>query len=280
MRIDPKAMPPVDALALKPAWIHDLLVLWRRNQLLALLLEQAGDYTAQEVRSPAVRRICLEAIADLFVDRLGNGKQARTLTQNAWATYSRNFSAAVMAPAYLVHLVARRPLAYAVAAHVADQWTLGSTLDLAELRRALAQLPDAHHPAELEALLRTLHHFGVLAWARPGAPAVMLARLPVEPGVFPLLVWSWWLCTGASEVGLDDFRRSPLFAFVESQDFAAGWAQHPGKLWTVEEAGGSLCARLHPTDRTGFVRVLLNLLSTGGRQGRPLPKESDAPTAG
>jgi hypothetical protein len=267
---------PAATYALKPAWVHDLLILWRRNQHLALLLERATDYTAHEIQSVSVRRACLEAIAALFVERRGAGAQARTLSQNVWATYSRNLPAAVLAPAYLVHLVAQRPLAYAVAEQLGDRFTPGSTLDAGELLRRLAGTPDGGRPAELDGLLHTLYYFGVLG-PRRGRRYDVEAKLPVASPVFPLLVWRWWERARAPCVELETFRRSPLFAFVETAGFASGWETHPGKLWTLAQAEGGLCACFHPHDRASFVRGLLNLLSTEGRRGRNLPRESEPP---
>src|SRR5690606_4112020 len=113
-----QSTPPAGLFPLKPIWIYDLLTLWRRNQPLALLLEQATDYVAQELRSQAVRRVCLAAIATLFVETRRRGKQPYTLSQNVWATYSRNLPLGGLVSAYLVHLVAQWPLAYALAAQL------------------------------------------------------------------------------------------------------------------------------------------------------------------
>ncbi|RIK35244.1 MAG: hypothetical protein DCC57_23535 [Chloroflexi bacterium] len=278
-------------LPLKPVWIHDLLILWRRNQALALLLERAGDYAAQEIRSASVRRAVLAQAAVHFVETRGQGKAARTLPQNVWASYSRNFPAAALAPAYLVHLTAQWPLALDLTVAWADRLTPGQGLDQVFDEALLAELlgaePDGNAApargrlAELDAWLRTLHYFGVLA-ARRSAGVEALAgryvfagRLAVPPPVFPLLVWTWWQQQGMPTVDLADFARSPLLGWMAAEDFAAGWAAAAGKLWTLDASGCT--ARLHPGDRAGFVRALLNLLSTDGRRGRNLPRRGELP---
>ncbi|MCC6167238.1 MAG: hypothetical protein IT329_08435 [Caldilineaceae bacterium] len=278
-------------LPLKPVWIHDLLILWRRNQSVALLLERAGDYAAQEIRSASVRRAVLAQIAAHFVETRRHGKAARTLPQNVWAGYSRNFPAAALAPAYLVHLAAQWPLALDLTAALAGRLTPGQGLDQVFDEALLAQLlgtgpggsaePDGGRPAELDAWLRTLHYFGLLA-ARRSAGVEALAgryvfagRMAVPPPIFPLLVWTWWQRQGTPIVDLADFARSPLLGWMAAEDFAAGWTAAAGKLWTLDASGCS--ARLHPGDRAEFVRALLNLLSTDGRRGRNLPRRGEPP---
>ncbi|HXF61366.1 MAG TPA: hypothetical protein VNK95_07105 [Caldilineaceae bacterium] len=275
MTIQPQAIPPAAALALKPVWIHDLLVLWRRNQPLALLLERASGYVAQEVRSEPVRRAYIEAIAALFVERRGIGPQARTLAQNVWASYSRNFTVWEMAPAYLAHLAARRPRLYELAVRLGQDSAPGSLVDGEALLHQGAQPPADERQAELEAALRLLQHFGVLAPARPGRRYRLVKRLAVVPEVFPLLVWCWWEGSPAPCVELETFRRSPLFAFLETADFMAGWMARRGKVWRVEQEGEQLLAHIYPADRASFVRALLNLLSAGGQRGRQWPRKSD-----
>lgn len=272
-------------LPLKPVWIHDLLILWRRDQSHLLLLERAADYAAQEIRSESVRRAVLAQIAAHFVETRGRGKAARTAQQNVWASYSRNFPAAALAPAYWVHLAAQWPLAADLAAALADKLTPGQELDDALDDGLLAEIigaePDGGRLAELDACLRTLHYFGMLAARRSigrhvfAGRYVFVGHIPVAPPIFPLLVWVWWQQQGASTVDLADFARVPLVGFVAARDFAAGWAASAGKLWTLDPAGQQAC--IHPGDRAAFVRALLNLLSTDGRRGRNQPRKSEPP---
>lgn len=259
--------------AIKPVWIHDLLILWRRNQSRDLLLERAGDYVAQEIRSAAVRRAVLAQIAAHFVETTGSGRAARTTQQNVWATYSRNFPPAAMASAYLVQLVAGWPLAYVLAASLRDHLTPGEAPDVGLLTQESGLEPDSVYLADLDACLRTLHYFGVLAVRRNVGRYLFAGRVPVPPSIFPLLVWSWWQQQGVATIDLAEFTRSPLFTFVDSADFPAGWAAAADRLWTLDAAGQR--ARLHPHDRADFVRALLNLLSTDGRRGRNLPRDGD-----
>jgi hypothetical protein len=275
----------ISRLPLKPVWIHDLLILWRRDQSYPLLLERAADYAAQELRSVGVRRAVLAQIAARFIETRGSGKAARTTTQNVWASYSRNFPAAALAAAYWVHLTAHWPLAAQLAAALAGKLTPGQVLDeaLDEAQWAgiIGAEPDGGRLAELDACLRTLHYFGVLAARRSIGQHIFAGRyvfvgpIPVAPPIFPLLVWSWWQQQGVSTVDLADFARSPLVGFVAARDFGAGWAASAGKLWTLDPTGCQ--ARIHPGDRVAFMRALLNLLSTDGRRGRNQPRDSEPP---
>lgn len=261
-------------LPLKPGWIHDLLILWRRNQSLALLLERTCDYTAQEIRSASVRRAVLTQAAAYFVETRGSGKALRTTQQNVWATYSRNFTAESLAPALLVHLLAQWPLALELAASLNGRLAPGEALDDALIAAVTGAEPDGGRPVELDACLRTLHYFGVLSVSRNRGRYRFAGRLPVAPTVFPLLVWSWWQREAAATIDLAAFALSPLFAFVNTDDFAASWAVAAGKVWTLDAAGAR--ARLLPVERAAFVRALLNLLSTDGRRGRNQPRDNES----
>jgi hypothetical protein len=260
----------------KPAWIYDVLLLWRRRQLLALLLEQASDYTEGDIPDARVRRAILSTIATHFVDTRSVGKQAVTLTQNVWATYSRNFPVEVLAPAFLAHWVAEQPLAYALATQWVGRCVPGATLDPQEYRPLLEQCPDGGRPAALDALLRTLQHFGVLAPRRRAGQYVVAEPLPIAGPLFPLLVWDWWLLERSETVDLGAFARAPLFAFIDSADFAAGWEAHEGRLWTLGHGAEGMTAQLRPADRAAWRRALLNLLSKQGRR-RNLPRASEPP---
>ncbi len=270
-----KGAQPLYRLAVKPVWIHDLLILWRRNQARTLLLEHAADYVAQEIRSAAVRQAVLAQIAADFVETRGRGRFARTLPQNVWATYSRNFPSAALAPAYWVHLAAGWPLAYVMAAAWGTALTPGDVLDDALLTAVIGTEPDPASLADLDACLRTLYYFGVLALRRNSGRYVYAKRIAVPPPIFPLLVWTWWQQQGVSTVSRTDFAQSPLFAFVDSADFAAGWAAAEGKVWTTDATGQTV--QLLPRDRAAFERTLLNLLSTEGRKGRDQPRDGEPP---
>lgn len=260
-------------LALKPAWIHDLLILWRRNQSQTLLLERAGDYTAQEIRSASVRRAVLTQAAAYFVETRGSGKALRTTQQNVWATYSRNFTSETLAPALLVHLLVQWPLALELAASLNGRLAPGKALDDALIAAVTDMQPDGGRSAELDSCLRTLYYFGVLSVSRNRGRYRFAGHLPVAPAVFPLLVWSWWQREAAATIDLAVFAQSPLFAFVNIDDFAAGWAAAAGKVWTLDATAAR--ARLLPVERAAFVRALLNLLSTGGRRGRNQPRDTE-----
>src|SRR6187399_104279 len=85
---------------LKPRWIHDLLLLWRRKEPYELFLDHVAEDTVREVRDKAVRRRCVAWLAHHFAPSRGTA----TLSQNVWASYSNHFPSTDLAPAYLAHL--------------------------------------------------------------------------------------------------------------------------------------------------------------------------------
>src|SRR5690606_12832540 len=144
--------------------------------------------------------------------------------------------------------------------------TPGDVLDDALLTAVVGTEPDPASLADLDACLRTLYYFGVLSLRRNSGRYVVAKRIAVPPPIFPLLVWTGWQQQGASTVSRTDFARSPLFAFVEPADFAAGWAAAEGKVWTTDAAGQTV--QLHPRDLAACARTLPDLLASGDRKGR------------
>ena len=250
---------------LKPRWIHDMLLLWRRKEPYEMYLDQVVDYTVREVRDKALRRRCVLWIANHFAP----SRTAATLNQNVWASYSHHFRTNDLAVAYLAHLTCCEPLARQTTAAVHGQISPGKPLG-----RGLMADVNAVSGA-LESLLRTLQQWEVLAADPRQGGYLVEKQLDVAPQVFPLLVWVWWLDTRQASVTAEEFAQSPLWSWVKTSDFAAGWQRYAGRLWTQENDGGAVTFFMHPTDTAGFSRSLLNLLSTDGRSGRQLPRHGE-----
>ncbi len=250
---------------LKPRWVHDLLLLWRRKQPYDPYIDQVTDYSVREVRDEALRRQCVAWLANQFVPN----RAAFTLNQNVWASYSHHFRANELAPAYLAYLILREPLARQVTAALHQQIAPGTTVT-----RALLGHVDAA-PGALDSLLRTLQQWEVLATDPRKGGYMVERRLCVPVQSFPLLVWSWWLDARQASISLAEFTQLPLWTWIETGDFAAGWQHYTGRLWTLETEGGEPTLFLHPTDTAGFTRSLLNLLSTDGQRGRQLPRQGE-----
>ena len=250
---------------LKPIWIHDLLLLWRRKEPYEPYLEQVSDYSVREVRDKAARRQCVRWIASHFAP----SRAAATLTQNVWASYSHHFRATDLAPAYLAHLIVSEPLARAFCHALHKQLAPGGTVARTLLNNVQAA------PGALESLLRTLQQWDVLV-ADPRKGGYMLDRhLTVAPQIFPLLVWVWWLEARQPHIAVDEFAALPLWACTECATFAEGWQGYVGRLWTLETDGGQPTIFLHAADPAAFTRSLLNLLSADGRRGRQLPRHDE-----
>ena len=251
---------------LKPRWVHDLLLLWRRKQPYELYLDQVADYSVREVGDKALRRRCVAWIANHFAPN----HAALTAPQNVWASYSHHFRAKEIAAAYLAYLIINEPLARQATAELHGQVTPG----LAVGRTRLVNVPAVS--GALDAWLRTLQEWGVLVADPRQGGYLVDKRLAVSGPTFPLLVWAWWLDTRAASIPLAEFAELPLWSWLETDAFAAGWQAYVGRLWTLEADGGVSTIFLHPTDDASFMRALLNLLSTDGRRGRQLPRHDEA----
>lgn len=251
--------------ALKPRWVHDLLLLWRRKQPYELYLDQVADYSVREVRDKALRRRCVAWIAHHFAP----SRAAATLTQNVWASYSHHFRVNDLAPAYLADLIRCEPLARQATAAAHGQITPGKTLG----RTLFGQINAM--PGAVESLLRTLQQWEVLAVDPRQGGYLVEKQLCVSLQIFPLLVWVWWLDSRQVSVTAAEFAQSPLWSWHKTDDFAAGWERYTGQLWTLAAEGGAPKYHLRPTDTASFARSLLNLLSTDGRRGRQLPRHGE-----
>jgi hypothetical protein len=250
---------------LKPRWIHELLLLWRRKQPYEPYLEQVCDYSVRELRDKAMRRRCVAWIANRFAP----SRAAATMTQNVWASYSHHFRVADLAPVYLASLVMSEPLARRVICSLHGQLTPGHALG----RSVLAGIKAA--PGATESLLRTLQQWEVLEQDPRNGGYLAGRRMVVSLQTFPLLVWVWWLHTRQPSVSLTEFCDLPMWTWIDTDCFAVGWEGYVGRLWTLETNGGDPTLFFHPTDPAGFTRSLLNLLSTDGRSGRQLPRHEE-----
>lgn len=250
---------------LKPRWIHDLLLLWRRKQPYEVYLDQVVDYSVREMRDQALRRRCIMWFANHFAP----SRAAATLNQNVWASYSHHFRANDLASAYLAYLILCEPLARQATAHLHGQITLGMSINRTQFSSLNAV------PGALESFLRTLQQWEVLVPDPRQGGYLIDKRLCVPVQTFPLVVWAWWLDTRQASIPLAEFAQLPLWTWLEADDFSAGWQRYLGRLWTLDNEKGEPTLFLHPTDSAAFTRSLLNLLSTDGRRGRQLPRHDD-----
>jgi hypothetical protein len=249
----------------KPRWIHDSLLLWRRKEPYELYLDQVTEYSVREMRDKMARRRCIVWFANHF----SPSRAATTLTQNVWASYSHHYLPNQLAPAYLAHLISCEPLAQQVTATIQGQNTSGMAIG----RSHFTQIQAAS--GALESFLRTLVQWEVLAADPRRGGYIAERRLNVEAQTFPLLVWTWWLGARKPSLSLEEFAQLPMWSWFDLACFEAGWQSYAGRLWTLEKDGGEAAFFLHPTDTAGFTRSLLNLLSTDGRRGRQLPRHGD-----
>ena len=259
--------PPLDAgwtYAVKPIWIHDLLDLWERDKLAALLLELATDRVAADIANPSTRRRTLSQIARYFVPFTGAGRTRRTASPNVWAAYSQIFPANLLAPAYLLHITGQNNLAEAVTGLLHEAYQMGDSVELSAVRRYLCDGFGNRRTVRdsASALLRTLEHFGVLTRAGRLGDYHYAARLPVAQEAFPLLVWAWRQARPVEFIDLGAFAADPLLTFVDCATCAEHWSRYTESLWILEVRDERQVAVLRHTDNAAFIRTLLNLLSS------------------
>jgi hypothetical protein len=251
----------------KPRWVHDMLLLWRRKHPYELYLDQVADFSVREVRDKTQRRRCVAWLANHFAP----SRAAATMTQNVWASYSHHYRYDALAASYLAYLIIAEPLAREVATTLHGDCAPGKSIG----RSTLAHVRAA--PGALDALLRTLQQWEVLVPDPRQGGYIVDRQLNVPVQVFPLLVWSWWLDARQPSIAIGEFCELPLWTWFATNCFNECWQTYAGRLWTVENDGGLPTLFLHPTDSAGFIRSLLNLLSTDGRRGRQLPRHGENP---
>lgn len=250
--------------AAKPAWVYDLLDLWERDKLLALLLELATDRIAADIANPAARRRTLSQIARYFVPCTGTGRLRRTASPNVWAAYSQLYAAELLAPAYLLHIAAQNRMAQTVTGLLHETYALGDLVELGAVRSRLFERFGARRTVRESAgaLLRTLEQFGVLARSGRLGDYRYAGRLPISQETFPLLVWAWRQANPVDAIDLKTFGADPLLTFIDPDSRAAHWKSYANSLWKLEVRDGRRTAVLRHPDNAAFIRALFNLLSS------------------
>lgn len=250
--------------AVKPAWVHDLLDLWERDKLLALLLELAADRVAADIANPATRRRTLSQIARYFVPCAGTGRLRRTASPNVWVAYSQLFAAELLAPAYLLHIAAQNRMAQTVMALLHETYSQGDLVELGAVRNHLFGRFGARRTVRESAgaLLRTLEQFGVLVRAGRLGDYRYAGRLPVSQDTFPLLVWAWRQANPVNVIDLKAFDADPLLTFIDPDSRVAHWPSYANSLWKLEVRDERRVAVLRHPDNAAFIRALFNLLSS------------------
>lgn len=260
--------------ALRPAWIFETLRLWKPYTSVPILLEQAMDFTAQELAAPRTRERALGQVLRFYVEHTGRGALRRTLAQNVWAAYVRGYRSHVLSPAFLTHLAAAVDVAQAAGGFFQTLEGPGAPLSVGEMRTYLAHhAPSRTFPdAAVSVWVRTLTHFQVLT---PGARLgeySLRRTLPVAGNIFPLLVYSWVGTRNCGWVEPAHFARDPMLAYVDTTGFDHYWQLYAGHLWFCEVHGSGEQARpgwrLRYTDPGALARALINLLGTHRRPRR------------
>ena len=236
---------------LHPEWIAAVHRLWQPQQPLDELVRAALAQTMPELGGEKARRNTLTIILRLYVAAEGGGHSRRTAAREAWVACSRRHPAELLRPAYLAQLVAQTPLAQEAASFVArraaSQAAPGAVLRSSDLRHHLIGRYGERSVVlnSASAFLRTLQNFGVLAAGERPGEYRWLGRLPVAPQIFPLLVWVAWQAAPAPQIDLHAFEQElPGHAFLETEDFEAGWQAHQSRLWGLSERFGERVATL------------------------------------
>ncbi len=246
----------------KPEWIHDVHRLWRPEQPIGELVENALTQTMQELGGEKTRRNSLTVILRYFVSTEGGGRSRRTAAQDVWVAYSRTYPAGTLAPAYLAHLIAQNEVAQEACRFITRRHAPGDPLTSGELRRhVVARYGERKVVTNaVSAFLRTLQYFGALSPVeRPGDYQIG-ARLRVQREAFPLVVWAWWQKHLSPQIDLDAFAQDPAMAFLEPDSFADHWRSYQPALWVLEERLEGRRATLKYGEVDAFRKALMDAL--------------------
>lgn len=246
----------------KPQWIHDVLALWQPQQPIGELVRIALAETMQELGGEKTRRNTLTVILRYFVATEGGGQSRRTGSQELWADYAHVCPAAMLAPAYLAHIIAQNEVAQEATRFLVHRYSLGEKLASGQLRQYIAARFGQRKVTlnAASAFLRTLHYFGVLSSADKPSEYQFTSRLPVPQPTFPLVVWVWWQRHLSPQINLDEFEANPMFAFLQSDQLRSRWQAHQPALWVLEERVEGRRAVLKHPEADEFEQALIETL--------------------
>lgn len=245
-----------------PEWIHDVHALWKPEQPITELVQRALGYTMQELGGTRTRQHSLTIILRYFVGTEGGGKFRVTLPTDIWVAYSRAHPPSVMAPAYLAHLIAHNEVAQALTGLFRLRHEPGDVVTTGDLRRAvIARYGERKVVTNAaSAFLRTLQRFHVLEDGAKAGTYRFVSLLPVEPEVFPLVVWSWWQAHSEPQIDLEAFEDDPALTFLGKEHLDGLWEAHQPALWNLEARIEGRRATLRYADRVGFEGAMLDRL--------------------
>ena len=254
----------------KPAWIHDVLRLWRPDQPISDLVHTALAQTMTELGGEKTRRNSLTVILRYFVPTVGGGQTRRTTRSNVWAAYVAQCSEQIMASVYLAQITAHNTVALDVSQFITRRGTIGSIFASTELRRHVITRYGQRKVVtnSASAFLRTLQHFGVLDSGQRTGDYHFVGILSVAQPVFPLLVWVWWQAHGAPQIDLDGFAADPTFGFLDTTHFFDLWLACQSTFWVLDDRLGQQRATLKSSDPEVFqARLLRSLAISEGEEG-------------
>jgi len=245
-----------------PEWIHDVHALWQPNQAVNELMELAKMGTMLELGGMETRRKSMTIILRYFVGTTGGGNSRITLPEDTWVHYSRAYPADVMAPAYLVHLIAQNEVAQVLTNFFRLRHEPGDEITSADLRRfVIARYGERKVVTNaVSAFLRTLQRFHVLEDGAKAGTYRFLGLFSVAPEVFPLVVWSWWQTHLEPQIDLDAFQDDPALTFLGKEHLDGLWEAYQPALWSLEARIEGRRATLRYADRVGFEGALRSQL--------------------
>lgn len=247
----------------KPEWIHDVHHLWQPEQPISELVQAALSHTMQELGGEKTRRNSLGIILRYFVTTRGRGQSRRTAANDVWVSYSRVYPVATLGPAWLVHLIAQNEVAQEISRFVARRYAPGDTVASGDLRRHVSAVfgPRKVVTNAASAFLRTLASFGVLQPGHGQGEYQFRQKLPIQPELFPLIVWAWWQPHQSPQINLADFVDAPAVAFLQMEDLDRYWGAWQPTFWSLDERLEGRRATLKYVEAEFFEQALLAQLS-------------------
>lgn len=222
---------------LKPEWIHDIHQLWQPNEPVSGLVTRALASSMHELGGEKTRRNSLSILLRCFVTTVGGGQSRHTTEQDLWVAYSRKFAASILAPAYLVQLIASSEMAGEMVRFINRRYVSGDIINAGEIRNyVIAKYGERKVVTNAaSAFLRTLQYFSVLEPVKAAGQYRVNPRLPLAPEVFPIAFWALWSLNPVPQIDLDTFNQSLADAFIDPDNLDTCWKRHQPALWSISE---------------------------------------------
>jgi hypothetical protein len=246
----------------RPEWIHAVGLAWKPQQPVSELIDVVDDVASAQFRGSETRKKIATIILRYFVETEGGGPDRTTRDRDLFASAANCFSTDELRGVYLAHLINAAPILQSITAQMAKRYQLGDEIKSTDfLHRIYEEYGERGVVTNcVRHFLRTLGWFGCLERLAPNRYRLD-ARLSVEEGTFPLLVFSWLQGgLGTHQFTQPEFAQQPASYFLDLDGLDGHFSTFGGKFWAVEKRMGLERVTMKYTQVEAFKAALVSSL--------------------